>query len=87
MASNQHPYCFGKLDNVFPLGEDGLRHSPESCFVCIYKTECLRTALAGKEGIAVESEKVDRAYAAGVIGFFSRWSKRKQLHRKTKDDG
>ena len=45
------PYCFGKLDNVCPLGQDGLRHSPESCMVCFCKTECLRAAVAGEDGI------------------------------------
>ena len=78
------PYCFGKLENVFPLSSDGLRHTPESCMPCIYKTECLRTAVAGSDGLAVHEERVDRAYAAGAIGFFERWSRRKALHQKRK---
>jgi hypothetical protein len=80
----EYPYCFGKLDTVFPIGEDGLRHTPESCMVCIYKTECLRNAVQCQEGLKVKSEKVDRAYAAGMIGFFERWSQKKNLHRKMK---
>ncbi len=78
------PYCFGKLENVFPLAEDGLRHTPESCMPCLYKTECLRTAVSSADGLIVHEEKVDRAYAAGAIGFLERWSRRKSLYRKKK---
>ena len=49
----EYPYCFARLENVFPLGDDGLRHTPESCRVCIYKTECLRTAMNRAEGLTV----------------------------------
>ena len=79
------PYCFGKLENVFPLSKDGLRHTPESCMPCLYKTECLRTAVSQKQGLVVHEEKVDRAYAAGTIGFFERWSRRKSLHQQKKE--
>ena len=79
---NKNPYCFGKLENVFPMGEDGLRHTPESCFYCRYKTECLRSAMAAEEGLTVKEEKVDNAYASGMIGFLERWSKKKDLQRR-----
>ena len=72
----EYPYCFGKLDNVFPLAKDGLRHTPESCMVCFCKTECLREAVKGPDGIKVEEERVKRAYGSGTISFFERWSKR-----------
>lgn len=78
----EHPYCFGKLNTVFPLGDDGLRHTPESCMVCRYKTECLREALRQSDGIQVREEKLDRAYAAGMVGFLERWSRKKELHRR-----
>jgi hypothetical protein len=78
------PYCYGKLEEVFPLGEDGLRHVPESCQVCIYKTRCLRSAMEGAEGLAVKEERVDQAYEAGMIGFLGRWSRKKMLHKKRK---
>ena len=78
------PYCFGKLENVFPLGDDGLRHTPESCMPCLYKTECLRGAVSRGEGLIVHEEKVDRAYAAGTIGFVERWLRRKTLHQQKK---
>lgn len=80
---NEYPACFGKLEQVFPMGPDGLRHSPESCFFCHYKTECLRTALADEnQGLKVHEEMVDRAYDSGMMGFFQRWSKRKALKQK-----
>ncbi len=78
----EYPYCFGKLENVFPMGENGLRNTPESCMVCIYKTECLRSVMAKTEGLKVRNEKVDRAYASGMMGFFERWSRKKDIHRK-----
>jgi hypothetical protein len=56
----EYPNCFGKLDMVFPLGKDGLRHTPESCMVCFCKTECLREAVNGPEGIQVHEERVER---------------------------
>lgn len=76
------PYCFGRLTNVFPLGDDGLRHTPESCMVCRYKTDCLREALKNSDGIKVREEKLDREYGAGMVGFFERWSRKKELHRQ-----
>ncbi len=81
------PYCFAKLENVFPLGDDGLRHTPESCMVCRYKTACLRAALHGADGVTVKMERIDRAYQAGMLGFFSRWSQRKALSRKKASGG
>jgi hypothetical protein len=77
----KYPYCFGRLDTVFPLGKDGLRHTPESCMVCFCKTECLREAVRGPEGIQVHEEKVERAYRSGTINFFERWSRKKTLSR------
>ena len=63
------PACFGNLEIVFPKTDDGLRHSPESCMPCFYKTECLKKAMAGKDGLKVKEEQTDRAYASGTIGF------------------
>ena len=78
------PYCYGKLEEVFPKGADGLRHVPESCLVCLYKTRCLRSAMDGAEGITVKEERVDQAYDSGMIGFFDRWSRKKALNKKRK---
>lgn len=76
------PPCFGDLDTVFPEGEDGLRSSPDACFACGHKTECLQTAMSGKKGDAVREAVLDRAYEAGMVGFFERWSRKKTLHKK-----
>lgn len=86
MTVNQkkYPPCFADLDTVFPQGADGLRHSPESCMPCCYKTECLRQAMSRKDGIKVREEIVDRAYASGVMGFLDRWSRKKALRAKSK---
>jgi len=35
-----------------------------------------------KEGLKVKEEMVDRAYNSGMIGFFKRWSDKKDFHRK-----
>jgi len=78
----EHPYCFGKLENVFPLAKDGLRHTPESCMVCFCKTECLRTAVKAPEGIKVKEERLKRADDSGTISFIERWSRKKALTRQ-----
>ena len=84
-TKKEYPYCFGKLDNVFPMGADGLRHTPESCHPCIYKTECLRDVLTKSEGIKVREEKLRREDQSGMLSFFERWSRKKALHiRKQK---
>jgi len=83
-GQEENPYCFGKLEIVFPLAADGLRHTPESCMFCIYKTKCLQTAMGKQEGLRVKEENIDKAYAAGVIGFFERWARKKDFKRKRK---
>ncbi len=81
------PACFGDLETVFPSGRDGLRRTPEPCLGCSRKTECLRSAMEGVDGLKVKEELVDRAYASGRISFIERWSKKKTLNRKRKDEG
>lgn len=79
------PDCYGRLDIVFPKEDkDGLRSSPIACMACVFKTECLRDAMAGSDGAQVREEQVDRAYRGGMIGFLERWSKKKTLHRRKK---
>lgn len=78
-TKQEKPECFGIISIVFPMHDDGLRHSPESCMACAYKTECLRTAIQNPDGLQVREEIVDRAYDSGNIGFLKRWSKRKYL--------
>ncbi len=74
--------CFGVLEVVFPIGEDGLRHSPDACMTCADKTECLRTAVAQADGLRVKEESVDRAYQARRISFLQRWSRKKSIDRQ-----
>jgi hypothetical protein len=79
------PACYGELETVFPTGQDGLRSTPETCLECSHKTECLRSAMEGYDGLKVQEEFVDRAYNSGILSFFERWSKKKNLNRKKKD--
>ncbi|MBW1650117.1 MAG: hypothetical protein JRJ44_05490 [Deltaproteobacteria bacterium] len=79
------PYCYGKLEKVFPKKEDGLRHTPDSCFYCSFRIKCLKAAVAdGKEGIKLKEEMVDRAYTSGKLSFFQRWSQKKALCKEEK---
>ncbi|MBW2644502.1 MAG: hypothetical protein JRC89_14465 [Deltaproteobacteria bacterium] len=76
------PACFGKLETVFPKGKNGLRNTPETCFACRHKTECLRSAIDGVGGLKIREEFVDRAYTSGTMGFMERWSKKKEIKRR-----
>ncbi len=87
MSKEKYPPCFGILDSVFPKKENGLRVSPESCIPCSHKTECLKSAMQGPGGLKVKDEFVDRAYESGMIGFLERWSKKKDINRKLKEQG
>jgi hypothetical protein len=82
--TEKYPECFGNLQKVFPMGKDGLRHTPEDCFACLQKTQCLRSAIQSKDGLKVKEEHLDRAYNSGTIGFMERWSKKKDYHRRKK---
>ena len=77
----KRPSCFGDLQTVFPLRSDGLRATPTSCLQCVHKTACLRQAMGKRAGLSVREEMIDRAYRGGMIGFFQRWSHKKNLHR------
>lgn len=80
----ERPACFGILENVFPKRTDGMRITPESCFPCFFKTECLRQALEGLDGLTIQEENIDRAYQSGMISFLERWSKKKLIQQKIK---
>lgn len=81
-ADHRPPDCFGNLDKVFPCRRDGLRETPPGCMACGQKTECLRAAVAGADGLNVREEMVDRAYAAGAMGFLERWARRKTIEKR-----
>lgn len=79
------PECFGNLEKVFPMTDKGLRQTPDECFYhCPVKTRCLQQAMATKDGVKVEEEIIERGTRAGTMNFFERWSRKKQVHRKTK---
>ncbi|MDA3897203.1 MAG: hypothetical protein PF482_13780 [Desulfobacteraceae bacterium] len=84
--SEPKPDCFGVINIVFPMHDDGLRHSPERCMVCLHKTECLRTAIKNPDGLQVQEEIVDRAYESRNISFLQRWSKRKYISKMKKEN-
>ena len=73
------PLCFGVIDNVFPKDENGYRNTPETCFECKDKTQCLKEAMQRSGGLAVREEFIDRAYEANMIGFFERWIRKKTV--------
>ena len=78
--------CFGILDRVFPMEEEGLRQVPSECMECPEKTECLRRALSTQEGLELKGEMLDRAAARGMIGRLQRWSRKKALSRRIKEE-
>ncbi|CCK81660.1 MULTISPECIES: hypothetical protein [Desulfobacula] len=82
---NDTPECFGILEKVFPMTDKGLRQTPDECFYhCPLKTNCLQHAMATKAGVQVEEEIIERGTQSGVMNFFERWSRKKQVHRKKK---
>ena len=83
--TDKPPDCFGNLEIVFPLGDDGLRHTPAPCFPCPFKTECLRNGLKSDAGLKVREEKLNRSYHSGMIGFMERWSQKKAIERRKKN--
>ena len=85
ITHKERPHCFADLKIVFPEGEEGFRSSPKTCMACEHKTACLKSAMKGREGLKVKEEALDRAYAAGMVGFFERWSKKKAFHQKAAD--
>jgi len=81
-SEEKKPPCFANLGKVFPLGSDGLRHTPLKCLECSYKTQCLRAATKSPDGAVLHKMVIDRNYQSGQIGFFKRWSQRKRLSSK-----
>ncbi len=86
MTDTPRPDCFGKIDCVFPMTDSGLRETPIPCMdTCEHRVDCLRKALSNDpEANRLKRDQVDRAYDAGLMGFFERWSKKKRLDQKNK---
>ena len=87
MNKKKYPSCFGVIDSVFPKKENGLRNTPATCLACSHKTECLKSAMQGPGGLKVKDEFIDRAYESKMIGFLERWSKKKDINRRIKEQG
>jgi len=84
-GGKKYPTCFGVLESVFPEGTDGFRKTPERCFPCVYKTDCMRSAMGGSGGLKVREEFIDRAYTSGMMNFLERWARKKDLQRRKKE--
>lgn len=84
MVKTEMP-CFGQLDKVFPVGEEGMREVPSTCFACPRKTSCMKAALATMEGLSFRGEILGRAEAKGLLGRLRRWSRKKELTRLMKE--
>jgi hypothetical protein len=76
--------CFGKLNQVFPIGREGLREVTSSCFGCSKLKACLEAALSTGEGLALRLEALDRGAPVGIVGRVKHWSERKELVRRMK---
>ncbi len=79
--------CFGVLDNVFPMGKEGLREIFPSCFECPDRIACLRAALQTEKGFELRGEALKRSSEAGFVGRLKRWSEKKELSRLKKKKG
>lgn len=73
--------CFGILNNVFPMGNEGLREIVPECFQCPDRKECLQDALKTEQGFQLRSEALDRSSSGGLMGRLKRWSDKKALSK------
>jgi hypothetical protein len=78
--------CYGILEKVFPVGENGLREVVPECFECPDRVACLKTALSTKEGFEMRAEVLERASASGMISRLRQWSQKKELSRLMKQE-
>ncbi|HKI50251.1 MAG TPA: hypothetical protein VKA69_13045 [Desulfobacteria bacterium] len=76
--------CYGALDNVFPMGTEGLREIVPECFNCADRIECLQAALQTEQGFQLKSEALDRSSSGGLVGRLKRWSDKKTLSKRRK---
>jgi len=76
--------CFGILNNVFPMGNEGFREIVPECFKCSLRKECLQAALQTDQGFELRSEALDRSSSGGLMGSLKRWSDKKTLSKRQK---
>lgn len=84
-SANDPLKCFGDLEKVFPLADNGFRTSPAECMKCPMVKPCIQAAMRGVDGLREEEKRVDRAYECGLIGTLERWSKKKLIRRKIEE--
>jgi len=78
------PECFGALDEVFPLGPDGLRSIRPACRQCGWLTDCLKAAVDSPAGVEMRAERMramDQRSGGGWRRFISRWSELKLMRQ------
>jgi hypothetical protein len=85
LGTTEKRECYGVLDKVFPMGDEGMREVPPRCQECSGRVACLRTAMSTPEGIALRAEMGNRAPAKGIWGRLQAWSMRKELYRMKKE--
>ena len=78
--------CFGILDKVFPVKEGGLREIVQECFNCPERLDCLKEALASREGIEMRTGIIERSSSGGLSGRIRMWSQKKELSRLAKQE-
>lgn len=79
------PDCFGDIERVFPVGQDGHREVSPDCWPCGERIECLRQAVAsrqGKDALVIERARREEESIGGAAGFFKRWSLLKAHNRR-----
>ncbi len=75
------PQCYGQLEKVFPMSQEGMREVRDLCWNCALRVDCLRQAMADpQQHRAVSEERAarDSAPVGGVAGFLQRWSRLKR---------
>ena len=84
-TANDPLKCFGDLEKVFPMAENGHRTSPPECMKCPMVKPCIQAAMRGVDGLKEKERRVDRAYECGLIGTLERWSQKKLIRRKIEE--
>ncbi len=82
---DSRPPCYGVLEEVFPLGEGGLREVSPGCWDCPQRVPCLRAATRtpqGRREITEYQGRREEEALGGVAGFLRRWSRLKSQHRE-----
>lgn len=77
----KHKDCYGILDMVFPVNNQGFREVTIECQECPDKVACLRDSLGTKEGIVFKAKRLENFPGNGLLGRIKRWSYRKELNR------